>query len=272
MAVAAHRNRSRRQAEASSASLRRTRGLLLAATAVVVLGGAAAGVLVSLHASGPQAAAAAATPAAGTTPVATRAATSADPGDPLVAAANAVGFHSTMGPDVGLVEDRPADTLLPAPDPGLLAVGTMAPEFSLQTPTGERVQLSSLRGRTVLLEFFATWCPHCQAEAAHLQRLLASLPEQKFAFLGVNADSEDAASVYAYDRFFGVSYPTLLDPGGRPGSFNQAGSAGSVTRAYGVAFYPTFYVIDPSGRIVWRANREQPDALILQKLHQASED
>jgi hypothetical protein len=62
----------------------------------------------------------------------------------------------------------------------------------------------------------------------------------------------------------------LLDPGSPAGSFNKAGGAGPVTQAYGVALYPTFYIIDPVGRVKWRGDREQPDALLLQKLIDAT--
>jgi peroxiredoxin len=188
----------------------------------------------------------------------------------LIKAADAVGFYQTRSADVGVVEDLPADTTLLPGSPSLLAAGTLAPAFSLLTPTGETVRLSSLRGRTVLLEFFATWCPHCQAEAQHLTRLFAALPSTRFAFVSVNADSEDAASIYAFHRHFRIPWPALLDPGTRPGSFSRAGSAGPVTQAFGVALYPTFYIIDAKGRITWRGDREKPDALLLQELNRAA--
>lgn len=189
---------------------------------------------------------------------------------PLVKAADAVGFYQTRSVGVGVVENLPADaTLLPG-SPSLLPVGKQAPEFSLQTPTGASVRLTDLKGRTVLLEFFATWCPHCQAEAQHLTRLFAALPSTRFAFLSVNADSEDAASIYAFHRHFGIPWPALLDPGTRAGSFSSAGSLGPVTQAFGVDLYPTFYILDAKGRIAWRGDREKPDALLLQELNRAS--
>ena len=70
----------------------------------------------------------------------------------------------------------------------------------------------------------------------------------------MNADSEDPASLYAFERFFHVPWHALLDPGTPAGSYKQAGGAGPVTRAYGVGLYPTFYVIDPRG-IVGLAKR-----------------
>ena len=190
--------------------------------------------------------------------------------DSLAAAADALGFRQTTAADVGVVENLPPDTPLLAPSKSVLPVGAVAPDFILSTATGEKIHLSDYRGRTVLLEFFATWCPHCQAEAQHLTRLHESLPQTDFAVLSVNADSEDPASLYAFDRFFHIPWPTLLDPGSPAGSYKQAGGAGSVTRAYGVALYPTFYVLDGKGRVAWRNDREQPDMLVFQKLRDAA--
>jgi thiol-disulfide isomerase/thioredoxin len=190
--------------------------------------------------------------------------------DSLAAAADALGFRQTTAADVGVVENLPPDTPLLAPSKSVLAVGAAAPDFFLSTAKGEKVRLSDYKGKTILLEFFATWCPHCQAEAQHLIRLYGSLPHDEFAFVSVNADSEDPASLYAFENFFQIPWPALLDPGSPAGSYKQAGGAGPVTRAYGVGLYPTFYIIDAKGKVAWRNDREQPDLLLSQKLHDAA--
>jgi peroxiredoxin len=188
----------------------------------------------------------------------------------LVRAAEAVRFHPSTAAGAGRVEDEPAAAASPPSTDSLLPVGSIAPDFDLRTPAGDRVRLRDLRGKTVLLEFFTTWCPHCAAEAPHLQRLFASFPKQKFAFAAVDAESEDAPSVFAYHVYFGLGFPALLDPGSHAVTFPEHGHAGPVTSRYRVNAYPTFYVIGPRGRITWRSDGEQPDALLSHELMRAA--
>jgi peroxiredoxin len=233
----------------------RTAIIATAALAVLIAG---VGVAISI-ANGSSKAVAQAAPAAAQ-PAATQ--DSSAPG--------AIDFQPTRVLDTGRVEGLPADAVHLADNPNLLAVGIEAPDFSLASASGGKVKLSELRGKAVLVEFSATWCPHCQAEAPHLKELISKLSQSRFIMLQVNADSEDAASMQAFDRFYGITTPSLLDPGNVPGSFYHQGSSGPVTSQYRVAVYPTFYVIDPKGRIAWRADHEQPDALIRQKLQDAA--
>jgi peroxiredoxin len=193
---------------------------------------------------------------------------SASPG--LLREAEAVNFHPNTAPGVGQVEGRPLTGADQPAAKSLLPVGSTAPAFTLRTPTGKPLSLSSLRGEAVLLELFATWCPHCAAEAPHLKAMYAKLPKDRYALVSVNADSEDAASVLAYHIWFGLPFPALLDPGTDPGSFHSPGSPGPVSTKYKVRLFPTFYVIDPHGKIAWSATGEQPDALLLHKLRLAS--
>jgi thiol-disulfide isomerase/thioredoxin len=186
----------------------------------------------------------------------------------LIRAANAVHFSPTTEPGVGSIESKPA-TDVPSPySKILLAKGTAAPRFTLRTPQGQAVT-APVAGKPTLLEFFTTWCPHCNAEAPHLGALARSFGS-KAAFVSVNADSENAASVFAFHRYFGLPYPALVDQSGSPrGSFHKAGGEGRWAKAYGVQAFPTFYVISPSGRVLWASDGEQPDALLHQQLVRA---
>lgn len=188
----------------------------------------------------------------------------------LVEAARKIGFTPNVEPGVGELEGRPAAAAHSASNPDLLPVGAKAPSFTLKTPEGQTFKLGHLRRKAVLVEFFATWCPHCDAEAPHLRGLYSALPKNKVAFVSINADGENPASVYAYHRYFGLPFPALLDPSPQPGDFHQPGAAGVVTTRYRVRSYPTFYVLDPNGRISWRSDGEQPDALLRQRLLQAA--
>jgi thiol-disulfide isomerase/thioredoxin len=188
----------------------------------------------------------------------------------LLRAAEAVGFQPTNGGADGQVEGASISASNPPSAAGLLPAGERAPGFTLRTPVGARVSLTRLRGKAVLLEFFATWCPHCDAEAPHLERLSLSLPPSRYALVAVNADGETAPSVLAYHVYFGLGFPALLDPSSLPGSFHSQGLPGKVSKAYRVGSYPTFYVVDPAGRVVWGAVGEQPDLLLKAELRRAA--
>ena len=218
-----------RQREAAEAARRhRTQRLVWAATACVALIVVAATAAIVARSQ-----TAAAPPPAHTTSAADRNAPAA-----LKRAAAAIGFHTTTEPGVGVLENEPASTARPPTNPNLLKPGKLAPGFTLKTPQGQTVSLSDFRGKPVLLELFATWCPHCQAEAPHLAKLATELQPKGVAFVSINADSENAASVYAFHRYFGLSFPT-------------------------------FYVISPTGRVTFASDGEQPDALLRQELLQA---
>jgi cytochrome c biogenesis protein CcmG, thiol:disulfide interchange protein DsbE len=177
-----------------------------------------------------------------------------------------VGFYPVTAAGVGLIESKSGSAALPASNRNLLPVGSTAPSFRLRTPQGRSVSLDGVRGRAVLLEFFATWCPHCNAEAPHLRALADTLPKQRYAFLSIDADGETAPSVFAFHRYYGLPYAALVDPSAHAGSFSSPGLPGPVSTRYRVESYPTFYVLAPNGRIVWRSDGEQPDALLRHEL------
>src|SRR4051794_26490802 len=120
----------------------------------------------------------------------------------LISAANAIGFHTSTEPGVGLKENDAASSGSVASDSSLLQPGTAAPAFTLKTPQGQTVGLSDYKGKAVLLELFATWCPHCQAEAPHLAKLARELAPSGVQVVSVNGDGENAASVFAFHRYF----------------------------------------------------------------------
>ena len=115
--------------------------------------------------------------------------------------------------------------------------GFLAPDFTLTALEGGDVQLSTLRGKPVILNFWATWCPPCRAEMPELEALWQRYQDDGLLLIGVD-QGEDAATVERFARgLVGTTFPLLLDT-------NQA-----VGRAYGVRALPTTVFIDAEGRI-----------------------
>jgi cytochrome c biogenesis protein CcmG, thiol:disulfide interchange protein DsbE len=108
---------------------------------------------------------------------------------------------------------------------GAAVVGRPAPRVELPGLRGGRVRLAELRGRSVVLNFWASWCPPCLAEMPEFQRVHRRLGE-RVAFLGVNQrDQAQAAEELA--RSMGVTYPLAVDTAGR--SFDAFGGLGMPT-------------------------------------------
>ncbi|MGI6206788.1 MAG: TlpA family protein disulfide reductase [Anaerolineae bacterium] len=113
-------------------------------------------------------------------------------------------------------------------------VGARAPDFTVRDLEGDEVHLSDYRGRPVLLNFRTTWCGYCRQEATELQAAHESIPE--LVILGVYVD-ESAAEVAAYRAAAGLTFPSLLDPGGE------------TALLYGVHGIPRSFFLDAGGVI-----------------------
>lgn len=116
----------------------------------------------------------------------------------------------------------------PAPE-----VGSPAPDFTLQTPQGESISLSDLRGQVVLINFWATWCAPCRVEMPAIQ---ARYNRGGFSALAIDFD-ESAELVRAFVDELSLSFPVLLDPGGE------------IQNLYRVRGYPTSFFVDADGII-----------------------
>ncbi len=124
-----------------------------------------------------------------------------------------------------------AGELAPAP-----IKGHPAPNFTLTTTDGQTVSLTDFKGKPVLLNFWATWCPPCRAETPDLQATHREIGD-KLTIIGVNMTSQDGGDVTAFMREFGVTYPVVLD------------SNGDAARAYNILGLPTSVFIDRNGII-----------------------
>ncbi len=113
--------------------------------------------------------------------------------------------------------------------------GSRAPDFSFELNASPS-RLADLRGKLVVLNFWATWCPPCVAEMASLNRLHRQLGPQGGIVLGVSVD-EDGAAYEKFLRDQQVAFPTYRDPSKK------------IPGRYGTSMYPETYIIDRSGRI-----------------------
>jgi peroxiredoxin len=122
-----------------------------------------------------------------------------------------------------------------APDnlPGL-PIGEKAPDFELKTLDGKTVKLSDYRGKKVILNFWATWCPPCKAEMPDIQKYYNEA-DDNVEILAVNIDPQ--YDVKKFIRDANVTFPVLLD------------SKDEVNTLYRILTIPTTYFIDGEGII-----------------------
>jgi peroxiredoxin len=115
-----------------------------------------------------------------------------------------------------------------------------APETSLNDLEGTPVNLSDLRGRVVLVNHWATWCPPCRQEMPGLQDYYEAHKDQGFVTLAIN-QGETAETVRSFVQDYGLTFPVWLDP-------SQKSLA-----AFGYDGLPSSYVMDESGtvRLAW---------------------
>ncbi|MFC0274069.1 TlpA family protein disulfide reductase [Metabacillus herbersteinensis] len=119
-----------------------------------------------------------------------------------------------------------------------LAKGNAAPNFELQTLSGETVQLADYQGKKVLLNFWATWCGPCRAEMPDMQKLYDKY-EGNVVVLAVNLTNTEKSveSVDAFVKELNLSFPIAID------------EEGAINTKYEVLSYPTSYILDEEGRI-----------------------
>jgi thiol-disulfide isomerase/thioredoxin len=119
--------------------------------------------------------------------------------------------------------------------------GKDAPELALKlvanAPSDSNdVSLAALRGHTVLLDFWATWCGPCRAEAPIVNKIAQRYHDQGLAVIGVNT-SDQSGTAAQYAKGHGLTYPIALDPGDRAAT------------AFGVESLPTLVVISKTGKV-----------------------
>ncbi|MFF2481246.1 TlpA disulfide reductase family protein [Paenibacillus sp. NPDC058071] len=138
-----------------------------------------------------------------------------------------------------------------------LAQGNVAPDFELKTLDGEVVKLSDFRGKRVIVNMWATWCPPCRAEMPDMQKFYDTYKDDRVAVLAVNM-TESEKSVGQVPSFldeYGITFPVILD------------EKSEVANLYQVRSLPTSYMIDSDGviqqKIIGPMNNEMMTKMVL---------
>lgn len=141
-----------------------------------------------------------------------------------------------------------------------------APDFELVDQYGNTHTLADYEGKTIFLNFWATWCPPCRAEMPDIQKLYeeyAEAGDDSVAIVGIAAPNyageESAEEIAAFLEENGYTYPVLMDEGGK--LFMQ----------YGIYSYPTTFMIDKDGNVLGYASGQLTEDIMRDIIRQAIE-
>ncbi|GIO04202.1 hypothetical protein J31TS6_02300 [Brevibacillus reuszeri] len=117
--------------------------------------------------------------------------------------------------------------------------GNLAPDFELQALHGGQMKLSELRGKKVIVNLWATWCPPCRAEMPDMQSFYEENKEKGVVILGVNLTSTETnpEAVSSFVEAYGITFPILMDVDKQ------------VSNVYKAISIPTSFIIDSKGVI-----------------------
>jgi peroxiredoxin len=113
----------------------------------------------------------------------------------------------------------------------------IAPNFILETVTGEKISLKDFKGKAVLLNFWATWCQPCKKELPSMQRIYEELNSEGVEVVAISIDRNKKEQVEKYIQNYNLTFPVLLDPSQK------------VRKDYFILGLPTSYLIGSDGKL-----------------------
>ncbi|CAM5363512.1 Thioredoxin domain-containing protein OS=Streptomyces fumanus OX=67302 GN=GCM10018772_60300 PE=4 SV=1 [Streptomyces fumanus] len=119
------------------------------------------------------------------------------------------------------------------------------PDLSGKTVDGARLDIDDYRGKVVVLNVWGSWCPPCRAEAKNFEKVYQDVKDQGVQFVGINTRDTSTGPARAFEKEYGVSYPSLYDPAGKLMLRFKKGTLNPQA-------IPSTLVIDRDGRIAAR--------------------
>ncbi len=141
-------------------------------------------------------------------------------------------------PAAGDAKDDARAAKLPKSNPQLLARGAAAPDFKLKDESGKEWTLADYRGKVLVVDFWGSWCPPCRAAMPGIQKLHEKYKGKDVAVVGFNWERRADANPAKFMKDNAYTYQLLLN-------------ADKVSTKYKVPGWPTFYVIDKGGKVLW---------------------
>ncbi len=146
--------------------------------------------------------------------------------------------------------------------------GQQAPPLDLKAPL-DTITTQTLAGKPYLLEIFATWCPHCQRMTVVLRQLRSQIPETRLSMVSVtgspygrsstpdNMMPENQQDVDSFEQDFHTTWPSIYDPDL------------TVAKSWGLDGFPTIFVVNAKGKIVYSNSGEVPLAELVRAVRKA---
>jgi peroxiredoxin len=116
--------------------------------------------------------------------------------------------------------------------------GTPAPDFTFPGLDGKKVSLSDYKGKVVLVNIWATWCPPCVDEMPSMEKLYQKFKGENFEILAVSIDEPGLKAVAPFMKKSGLTFPALID------------SEGAIKTVYGITGIPESFIIDQQGILI----------------------
>lgn len=175
-------------------------------------------------------------------------------------------FTGKMNSVTGYLSGAPADTVQEKGESRTEEAVTPAADFTLKDQYGNTHTLSEYKGKTVFLNFWATWCPPCKAEMPDIQKIYEEYQEKgddSLVILGIAAPNwgqeQSREGITAFLEEMGYTYPVVMD------------TTGEMFMAYGISSFPTTFMIDKEGNVFGYASGQLSEDMMRSIIRQTVE-